>query len=53
MNKNQSQVVQRAKDVQKEVAASKNPTQTVRRIAKRLYLSERTIWYDLKRVIIA
>jgi hypothetical protein len=51
MNKNKRQQDRRAKYVQKRVSECNNTSEEVRRLAKELFLSERTIERDLKRNI--
>lgn len=49
MNKNDDIRTARAKYVKKCVSESKNCTKVVKKLAKELFLSERTIERDLKR----
>lgn len=51
MNRNPKKVIDRAKFVQREVKKAKNPTKTVKRLADMLFVSESTVWRDLRRDI--
>lgn len=50
MNKNDKKLEQRANYIKMRCDAVKNKTTEIRKLADELFVSERTIWRDLRRL---